>query len=543
MSKRPFQKYAAIDAPQNAAKRALPDVSLETRQNVRLALDGEVADDRVTNTSSLLVAVDLPLIKGGTFRLQFFDPVLLVEYVLERTPTLRTIYADKCQQCRGPRQILMGFDEHTPGNQVSHDNRRKCMCVFFNFAELGSDALEIDNTWFTPMVVPAKLMSRVSGGWSCILKHFLRRMTLGPSSFRIAGIMVQTEHTSFCVKGSLKKLLTDGEGWMKALEWNGYSSLRPCWRHVNMFKKGSNVTDETLGYVDITCSEPEKLRPWTPSHLRHTIDEVLSARRSLAAREVGWNKTRVKKLITTAGFCPTQNGMLADAELCGAINLIRTCTYDWMHCSFQEGFMSISMWLFVEAASKATRGNVLCEDIAIHIDACQFPLSRRSQRKQLRQLFEPTMVKVHTKKRSIVANASPQMTLYLILKDYALKVVTETPGLQEHAAVYIAACDIIDVLRKVKHRCLSTQEAKPRMVAAISKFMHLHKVLYGTGCIRPKFGWLWAIAFSIADCEWLFDMWCIERQHRRVKVQAELVRNTTCFATSVLMRVFGFTCC
>ena len=147
------------------------------------------------------------------------------------------------------------------------------------------------------------------------------------------------------------------------------------------------------------------------------------------------------------------------------------------------------------------------------------------------------MVKVHTRKRTIVANASPQMTLYLILRDYALKVVRETPALQEHAVVYIAACDVIDVLRKVKHRCLSTQEAKPRMVASISKFMHLHKVLYGTVNIRPKFAWLLAIAFGLADCEWLFDMWCIERQHRRVKVQAELVKNTTCFASSVLLRV------
>ena len=47
------------------------------------------------------------------------------------------------------------------------------MCLMFNFLELGADILEIDSTWFVPIVIRPKLFEKVDGGWSWILKTFL----------------------------------------------------------------------------------------------------------------------------------------------------------------------------------------------------------------------------------------------------------------------------------------------------------------------------------------------------------------------------------
>ena len=96
------------------------------------------------------------------------------------------------------------------------------------------------------------------------------------------------------------------------------------------------------------------------------------------------------------------------------------------------------------------------------------------------------------------------------------------PLLERHVAVYAAACKIIDIIKMVKHRRLSTREAKPRLLTAIGEWLELHKVQYGTAYIRPKFCWMWAIAKGMG--EWLFDTFYIERQHKRVKPHAELVR-------------------
>ena len=132
---------------------------------------------------------------------------------------------------------------------------------------------------------------------------------------------------------------------MKALQWSGHGSLRPDWRHANVFKKNSGMADGALGYVDITCSDPRKLRPWTQVQFLRTIDAVLADRRRLAAGARGWTKTRLKEVIKTAGFCPTPTGLLADVELRRQVDFLEACAYDWMHTAFQDGFMSNAMWL------------------------------------------------------------------------------------------------------------------------------------------------------------------------------------------------------
>ena len=129
----------------------------------------------------------------------------------------------------------------------------------------------------------------------------------------------------------------------------------------------------------------------------------------------------------------------------------------------------------------------------------------------------------------------------LILNDF--EGLGVPPRLHPHVAVYIAACDIIDIIRLVKHRRLSTIDAKPRLLESIGKWFTLHKVQYGTRFVKPKFFWMWLIALRIADSEWLFDMFYIERQHKRVRPQAELVKNTTMFEASVLMRVLDAQIC
>jgi hypothetical protein len=539
------QYYAQGDADHGPVKQALSSASRATRRNVGRAF-GQEREYAITDTSHLMVSVDVACTGGGSFKFEFYDPVRLVQHVIDHSPALKTLYAEKLEERPGPWRIVLGFDEQTPGSKVNHDNKRKNMCVMFNFLELGADVLETDATWYIPVVLRPKLFKTVDGGWSCILKHFLRRMLLGPQSLTVAGVMVQVNlpvETCHNLQASISTCLTDGEGWMIALQWNGHASMRPCWRHANVFKKDGGMTDIALGYVDITCSDPLRLRRWAPVQWYRTIDAVLEARRKLDAGEAGWNKKRLLTLIKDAGFCPTASGLLADMELRRQVEFLSVCAYDWMHTAFQDGFMSNAMWLVVRAISTAKRGNQLCEDVVTHLAACQFPLSKTSFRYSLKHLFAPLMVKKHLKKRAIVGNASPQFTLYPILQDYALKEVEDTPALRPHVAVYVAACKIIDIIRLVKHRRLSTQDAKPRLLTAIGEWLDLHKVQYGTVFIRPKFFWMWAIAERIADTEWLFDMFYIERQHKRVKPNAELVKNLTSFERSVLFRVLDAQVC
>ena len=87
----------------------------------------------------------------------------------------------------------------------------------------------------------------------------------------------------------------------------------------------------------------------------------------------------------------------------------------------------------------------------------------------------------------------------------------------------------------MKHRRRDTATAKRELVVSIGNWHNIHKMKYGVVHFKPKFVWLWCIAFNLGP--WWFDMFYVERQHKRVKRQVEPVKNTRQFEGTVLQRV------
>ena len=69
---------------------------------------------------------------------------------------------------------------------------------------------------------------------------------------------------AFQLTAALQTAITDGEGIAKCLQWDGHGSMRTSFGHSNVVKKNSGIADETLGFVDITCSDRARLGEWTP---------------------------------------------------------------------------------------------------------------------------------------------------------------------------------------------------------------------------------------------------------------------------------------
>ena len=124
-----------------------------------------------------------------------------------------------------------------------------------------------------------------------MLRAIMRQLLVGPDSFSCAGVLVPIEvnpglRVAYQLTAALQTALTDGEGIMKCLQWNGHGSMRPCFGHCNVFKKGSGMVDEALGFVDITCSELARLREWTPAQFQNHVALVLEERRRRARGEI-----------------------------------------------------------------------------------------------------------------------------------------------------------------------------------------------------------------------------------------------------------------
>ena len=100
----------------------------------------------------------------------------LVQYVLDHSASFAQHYGGIAIELEeAPWRLLFGFDEQTPGSKTNADNKRKNMRCAMSFLEVGSDCLEVDQGWFTPVVLRAGFCREVVGGWSAILRRIVNR--------------------------------------------------------------------------------------------------------------------------------------------------------------------------------------------------------------------------------------------------------------------------------------------------------------------------------------------------------------------------------
>ncbi len=72
-----------------------------------------------------------------------------------------------------------------------------------------------------------------------MLRIFLEKLLIGPSGLSGGGVAIELDDGPLLLFGRLSNVLADGEGLMKAFDWKGASSLKPCLKHFNVYKKVS----------------------------------------------------------------------------------------------------------------------------------------------------------------------------------------------------------------------------------------------------------------------------------------------------------------
>jgi hypothetical protein len=138
-----------------------------------------------------------------------------------------------------PWSLIVGFDEFTPGNKLQCDNRRKTMVLSFTFKELGQMSLSKAMVWHTPVCIRTSCITQIEGEWSHMLSVYLQRQLLGPCGLATSGVPIVLAGQPTLIFARLTNLLSDGDGLRMALDWRGHASLKPCFKHYNVFKKDS----------------------------------------------------------------------------------------------------------------------------------------------------------------------------------------------------------------------------------------------------------------------------------------------------------------
>ena len=156
----------------------------------------------------------LELTDGGDVFWELAHPSLLLTRMVEECPSLQEVFAAAFRRreptAEAPWGLLIGWDENVPGSKLALQQSGKSMNMSFSFLELGRHALYHEACWFTPVVVQTKLINRVAGGWSRMLKDFLRLLLLSDGGFERGGVPIKINGSYSLVYARVRRALSDG---------------------------------------------------------------------------------------------------------------------------------------------------------------------------------------------------------------------------------------------------------------------------------------------------------------------------------------------
>ena len=470
------------------------------------------------------------------------DPCKLLQLTLEHSPRLQHRYGLALQrhECtvENPWHIWVGFDEFAPGNKLSIDNRRKCMCCYYNFLELGQHTLSQAATWLVTSVVRHSLCQEADGGWSAMLALLLRRMFLSRRGFGTAGVPVLINGAYVMIYAKLGVNMSDGDGMRMAYLWKGASGLKACLKHSNVLKRDSDLAGRVPGYVEITCHDPDKFIEHTTQSFHASVDLVAEAHQRLQAGAISVGL--VERIEKTEGFNYHPKALPYDQILRdGNVDIFAASRFDWVHSALQDGCMSIECHKLIAASDAADRGGYT--EVEAHLKKpWKFITAWQYKGKQLHRIFSRHRANSATgEHEKLKATASEVLGMYIILRHWVETELGEPAGLEAEFASFKAACHCIHIIMLAKKQLLPMRQAAGLLRRWLSTWMRLHIEMYGTGHVHPKFHWMFDVCNQMEIDAHVYDQFIIERLHLAVKPHAERCDNTRRFERSVLSGVIN----
>ena len=410
------------------------------------------------------------------------------------------------------------------------DNRKKCMVLSFNFAELGKRNLSRGLTWMVPVAVRHSMLERVRGGWPHMLKTYLRRQLLGSQcGLQTSGVVVNLHGEHLVIFARLTNLFSDGDGLRAALDWRGANSLKPSFRHSKVLKLGSGLAHMDPEYVEIDCDDPKRIKGWSNEEFEAVIDLIIQAHERVVDGTL--TKGTFENICFSHGLNYNEHGLIFDRSLRDVVRPVNIVTMDWMHTILQGGTLTVEIFLLLKLLG------VLFATMEAYLQMdWHFPCLTRRKSNELHRVFNDFRSRSSAKADKLKCTCSELLGLYALIRHYVeTKVASDTqPAAQ---ASFFACCECLDIINHARNGIITTTAAAPELRKAVQQYLIKHKRVYGTEHLIPKHAWMWDIVRQFERDPEVIDMFVVERMHLQVKSVADRVDNLCTYERSVLSGV------
>ena len=381
--------------------------------------------------------------------------------------------------------------------------------------------------------------SKARGGWSRLLRDFLRLQLFDPAAgLTTTGVPVEIGGGNVAtIFAELHWLLSDGDGHRLALQWMGAGCLKPCFRHWNVMMKHSNRAHHVEGYVEIGCADPTAFSKWKQVELLEAIDVAVAAHVAHGRGEVPW--VRVQEVRKAFGFSPTAQGLLPCPLLRTRVDWIGVLRYDWVHTFLADGVLNVEMWNLIDLCDREGYGAQADLHAFLRLNWV-VPAHRRRGGRQLWRIFSDRAAASNSEAGAVKCSSSELLSLYGMMRHWAHeRLPRDSDAIRPQLDCFLLACDAVDVLMQAKRCEKPMRRAGEELRDVLVRHQVAHQALHGLGHVKPKHHWAFDIAEQLQTDAWLFDSFVIERLHLRIRTIAEHCKNLASYETSVLSGVFN----
>jgi hypothetical protein len=427
-----------------------------------------------------------------------------------------------------PWRLVLYSDEVVPGNQLSHDNKRKCWVVYFSWLELGMNALCCEDAWMSMFIARSSEVATVAAGMSQIFRELIKTFfgANGHNAATAGVVLVGHDGAQHRLFFDVDMFLQDGGAHKTVWHCTGDAGSKLCMLCKNLYVEKSGITDED-GADQLTSSLIHD-----ESIAFASNEEIRGAVRRLAAHRETDSNAAFKVREQAIGYRYQPYGILMDRSLDVTVKPADQFCHDWMHTLLVHGVFNVVVCMLFEQHLKGGMPNVrehFCGYAALYT----WPKRVSASAKSLSETFSEKRKKSSRKANYLKCQASDALSLYPVLAFYVQCVLLPTGLCVAACEAYIELADIMDLLMA------SSLGVVPAEVLRIAVDRFLRKCVDAgwRQQMIPKFHWLIHLPRHLARFGCLPTCWVHERKHRMVKRYATDIQNTRVYERSVVGEV------
>ena len=473
---------------------------------------------------------------GGWFDWEFLHPGKLLTESVARSAHLQKVFGEACRMAPPsqdrPWGLIIGFDEAVPGNKLKLDNDRKSMNMSFTFRELGQHNLSDEYVWMTAVSVRSRMLHICEGGWSRFFRDYLRFQLFDSQGLATAGVPLHLGGDQYVtIFAQLSNILTDGDGHRIVFDWKGQGSTKPCIRHFNVVRTGSDLVGRGGGLVEITSSDPSVFVAWSSTDAADAMLLVGAAARRVADGTM--TAASYARLEQSVGLNFNKHGLLADADLCRRTDPIACVTWDWVHSAMQDGVFTIEAVRFLQICEERVGLRREQLEIFLRDDKWLFPQAFAAKASRLYRVFD-LFRNPSGNIEGLRCQSSELLFLYGLLRNFVETEIGADERVAAERSAFDAACKFMDGFLAAKRGLLPIADAAVELQRVLVSHFRIHKAAHGTNLVRPKHHWLLDCPPQVARDGCVLDTFVVERIHLQCRRIAEHTKNTSRFERSVL---------